>query len=136
MAADVMAGGVSAEQMPGEGAGVVDSVGNLPAPLHSPTVIRKKGVAKAGATTGIKRSASTPNVRSLSEIDTSNMSVAEKRRNKLGYHRTSIACSEWAIFGDRLYRYANCSQVTVAGAKSDACWTRKILTIVVRIAFA
>ena len=99
MAADVMAGGVSTGQMPGEGAEVVDSLGKLPAPLHSPTVIRKKGVAKAGATTGIKRSASTPNVRSLSEIDASNMSAAEKRRNKLGYHRTSIACSMWAPFG-------------------------------------
>lgn len=35
----------------------------------------------------LKRSASTPNVRG-----DAGMSLAEKKRNKLGYHRTSIAC--------------------------------------------
>lgn len=37
----------------------------------------------------LKRSASTPNVRGES-----GMSVADKRRNKLGYHRTSVACGK------------------------------------------
>lgn len=36
----------------------------------------------------LKRSASTPNVRG----GETGMSVADKRRNKLGYHRTSVAC--------------------------------------------
>lgn len=39
----------------------------------------------------LKRSASTPNVRGMSHDD-SGMTLAEKRRNKLGYHRTSVAC--------------------------------------------
>lgn len=42
---------------------------------------------------GLRRSASTPNVRSLASGNP-NMSAADRRggRNKLGYHRTSIAC--------------------------------------------
>ena len=40
----------------------------------------------------LKRSASTPNVRGHHNGD-AGMTLAEKRRNKLGYHRTSIACS-------------------------------------------
>ena len=39
----------------------------------------------------LKRSASTPNVRGLANGD-AGMTLAEKRRNKLGYHRTSVAC--------------------------------------------
>lgn len=42
----------------------------------------------------IKRSASTPNVRGLASTDTAGTSLADKRRNKLGYHRTSVACGE------------------------------------------
>lgn len=38
----------------------------------------------------LKRSASTPNVRG----GETGMSVADKRRNKLGYHRTSVACGK------------------------------------------
>ena len=41
--------------------------------------------------TPLKRSASTPNVRGFSNGD-AGMTLAEKRRNKLGYHRTSVAC--------------------------------------------
>ena len=39
----------------------------------------------------LKRSASTPNVRDFPNSD-AGMTLAEKRRNKLGYHRTSVAC--------------------------------------------
>lgn len=39
----------------------------------------------------IKRSASTPNVRAFANSE-AGMTLAEKRRNKLGYHRTSVAC--------------------------------------------
>ena len=42
--------------------------------------------------TKVKRSASSPNVRAQAGADAA--SAAEKRRNKLGYHRTSVACSE------------------------------------------
>ena len=41
--------------------------------------------------TSLKRSASTPNVRGHHSGD-AGMTLAEKRRNKLGYHRTSVAC--------------------------------------------
>ncbi|KAI9776185.1 MAG: hypothetical protein M1835_005588 [Candelina submexicana] len=49
-----------------------------------------KGMAPAT----VKRSASTPNVRGLAAADAASlsMSAAEKKRNKLGYHRTSVAC--------------------------------------------
>lgn len=42
----------------------------------------------------LKRSASTPNVR---ELDDPGMTLAEKRRNKLGYHRTSVACGMFSF---------------------------------------
>lgn len=40
----------------------------------------------------IKRAASTPNIRDQAAADASLAASAEKRRNKLGYHRTSVAC--------------------------------------------
>ena len=43
----------------------------------------------------LKRSASTPNVRGFPNDDAA-MTLAEKRRNKLGYHRTSVACGTFA----------------------------------------
>ncbi|MCJ1387421.1 hypothetical protein MMC18_000264 [Xylographa bjoerkii] len=60
----------------------------IPAPLNT-SRRRRSSKGTAGAT--IKRSASSPNVRSLAAGDIA-MSLAEKRRNKLGYHRTSVAC--------------------------------------------
>lgn len=44
----------------------------------------------------LKRSASTPNVRGLANSDSA-MTLAEKRRNKLGYHRTSVACGKYSL---------------------------------------
>ena len=38
----------------------------------------------------LKRAVSSPNVGSLALEDT--MSMSEKKRNKLGYHRTAVAC--------------------------------------------
>ena len=49
------------------------------------------------ASTKLKRSASTPNVRGLGIVD-AGMSLADKRRNKLGYHRTSVACGKWCVY--------------------------------------
>jgi len=40
----------------------------------------------------IVRSTSTPNVRGQAAADAALAASAEKRRNKLGYHRTSVAC--------------------------------------------
>ena len=43
----------------------------------------------------VKRSMSTPNVRGQASADAAALALsAEKRRNKLGYHRTSVACGE------------------------------------------
>lgn len=46
----------------------------------------------------LKRSVSTPNVRpqGTNEVDHGAAGIPkEKRRNKLGYHRTPIACGKW-----------------------------------------
>jgi len=40
----------------------------------------------------VKRAISTPNIRGQSAADAALAASAEKRRNKLGYHRTSVAC--------------------------------------------
>ncbi|KAH8815274.1 hypothetical protein F5884DRAFT_665693 [Xylogone sp. PMI_703] len=72
-----------------------------PTPVHtpsdskpSPPSINKNGGAMDSNAGKIKRSMSTPNVRSQSTMDaaTALAMSAEKRRNKLGYHRTSVAC--------------------------------------------
>jgi len=43
----------------------------------------------------LKRSQSTPHMRGLAMADTSSISpTIDKRRNKLGYHRTSVACGK------------------------------------------
>lgn len=54
---------------------------------------RRRRSSKGVMVSSIKRSASTPNVRGLVTGESS-MSLADKRRNKLGYHRTSVACGE------------------------------------------
>lgn len=62
-----------------------------PGPLSaSMTAQRRRKMSKHSMNT-LKRSASTPNVRG----GESGLSVADKRRNKLGYHRTSVACGTW-----------------------------------------
>jgi Fungal Zn(2)-Cys(6) binuclear cluster domain len=65
-------------------------------PLISPSATRRRGPTKrAMASTVIKRSSSSPNVRVMASNDTSSMSMSDKRRNKLGYHRTSVACGQF-----------------------------------------
>lgn len=59
---------------------------------------RRRKMSKHSINT-LKRSVSTPNVREAG------MSVADKRRNKLGYHRTSVACGKcasWILPGLKL----------------------------------
>lgn len=62
------------------------------APTISPNIARRKGSTKTAPPFTMKRAASTPNVRSMAGAEALAVSVAEKRRNKLGYHRTSVAC--------------------------------------------
>jgi hypothetical protein len=66
------------------------------APTTSPNTARRKGSTKTAPPFTMKRAASTPNVRSMAGAEALAVSVAEKRRNKLGYHRTSVACGQLA----------------------------------------
>jgi hypothetical protein len=91
-----------------------------PMPLVSPTsrddpqALRGEGVEYAGPESGLKkrramkgkvsaeirRSASTPHIRALAHSDSSALSPTDKRRNKLGYHRTSVACGTSLCLGN------------------------------------
>ncbi len=77
-----------------------------PSPLSPAVAHGRRRSSKAMAPVIFKRSASTPNVRGLAAVDAAglSMSAAEKRRNKLGYHRTSVACGE---FFRHLQHYAS-----------------------------
>lgn len=77
---------------------------------------RRRKTAKHAVST-LKRSASTPNVRG----GESGMSVADKRRNKLGYHRTSVACGMCS--SNPVKEKADQSRkATADDGKSDVCW--------------
>jgi len=56
------------------------------------TGFKKRKGLKEKIPSEIKRSASSPHIRGLAVADTSALSPTDKRRNKLGYHRTSVAC--------------------------------------------
>ena len=58
-------------------------------PLTTAAMLSQRRRRKHSAS--LKRSASTPNVRGFPTGD-AGLTIAEKRRNKLGYHRTSVAC--------------------------------------------
>ena len=69
-------------------------------------------------------------------------SEAEKKRNKLGYQRISIACGEWSFHsrrGDCRRSSAslanNSQQHTVADVRSDVWLLRVIHMVVARTAF-
>lgn len=67
-------------------------------PPSSHAIPKQPSPIRRGASLGqkqqkMKRSMSSPNVRGQSRTDGSESAMsAEKRRNKLGYHRTSVAC--------------------------------------------
>jgi hypothetical protein len=99
------------------GSGVMESITELPdkanpvaqhsptlndtmtpkAPTSSPNASRRKGSTKTAPPFSMKRAASSPNVRSMAGTEALAVSMAEKRRNKLGYHRTSVACGQSAL---------------------------------------
>lgn len=70
--------------------------GHLPPPplgAVNLSLQRRRRSSKPTMAAIVKRSASTPNVRGLAVADGAALSyAADKRRNKLGYHRTSVAC--------------------------------------------
>jgi hypothetical protein len=60
----------------------------------SPSVKKQSGSA-ISKSAKIKRSMSTPNVRGQATAEAAALAMsADKRRNKLGYHRTSVACGK------------------------------------------
>lgn len=77
-----------------------------PAPPHSQAINKsppvRRGVSGPSKIGKIKRSSSSPNVRGQARADQTEsafISLAdEKRRNKLGYHRTSVACGQFCPF--------------------------------------
>jgi hypothetical protein len=77
----------------------------LPPPTHSQPLNKaspmRRGVSGPAKGGKMKRSSSSPNVRGQArteQTDSAFISLAdEKRRNKLGYHRTSVACG-WFPF--------------------------------------
>ena len=62
-------------------------------PLTTAAMLSQRRRRKHSAS--LKRSASTPNVRGFPNGDVG-MTLAEKKRNKLGYHRTSVACGTFS----------------------------------------
>ena len=65
-------------------------------PLTTAAMLSQRRRKKHSAS--LKRSASTPNVRGFPNGD-AGLTLAEKRRNKLGYHRTSVACGTFSSIG-------------------------------------
>ncbi|CAI6261138.1 unnamed protein product [Periconia digitata] len=61
-------------------------------PSHSNHSTKKRRPSKDKTTTPIRRSSSTPHMRNLALGNSGDLSPTDKRRNKLGYHRTSVAC--------------------------------------------
>ena len=66
-------------------------------------LLLKKRRASKDKTSIIRRSSSTPHMRNLALGTAGDLSpTGEKRRNKLGYHRTSVACGKKKI-GDAAF---------------------------------
>lgn len=108
---------------------------------NSPT--KNRGALISAKSAKIKRTMSTPNVRSSTSADAAALALsAEKRRNKLGYHRTSVACGKcnsaiffWkAIVLCKVRRTNFLVQDTVDGERSGAFLHQQILKAAVRIA--
>lgn len=64
--------------------------------MLSPSSARRRTSIRGGMPSTMKRAVSSPNVRDLANLETSAMSNAEKKRNKLGYHRTAVACGKFS----------------------------------------
>jgi hypothetical protein len=62
--------------------------------LDADSLSKKRKFPKSKLTSEIRRSASTPQIRGFAQSESA-LSAADKRRNKLGYQRTSIACGAY-----------------------------------------
>jgi len=92
-------------------------------PLTTAAILSQRRRKKSAAS--LKRSASTPNVRGHHNSD-AGMTSAEKRRNKLGYHRTSVACGMKILLLLCVIVADLATKVIAEGARSDACLLQMI----------
>ena len=60
------------------------------------TSAKKRKSSKTKIHTELRRATSTPHIRGLTMADAAAASAADKRRNKLGYHRSSVACGQYS----------------------------------------
>jgi hypothetical protein len=71
---------------------------------------KSRGTSAGSKSAKIRRSMSTPNVRGQSTADAAALALsAERRRNKLGYHRTSVACGKNKFY----FSLSKCSPLEV-----------------------
>lgn len=73
------------------------SAHTLPPATHNPLAKRRESLSKA---LKLRRSHSTPNVtpQGMNESDTEFLGLpGEKKRNRLGYARTNMACGRWHL---------------------------------------
>ena len=117
-------------------------------PLTSTPISKKRKASKTKSSKQLSRSASTPQLSgntNMSETD-------DKKRNKLGYQRISIACGKWdfpcrvsmALHvamarmegpNDRLTWFLCSHQLIVDGEKYDVSLQKEMLSSVVKTAF-
>ena len=77
----------------------------------------------------------TPIIRSEGTVMES--STADKKRNKLGYHRTSVACGKLSVLGGLRLEYSFLMrQYTVGGERSDVLLHQMMLKGDARIVYA
>lgn len=95
-------------------------------PITASSASQRRRKTPKHSLSSLKRSASTPNVRG-----DAGMSMADKRRNKLGYHRTSVACGRYlfpAVTRDLLKVIIR--QDIAEGVRSAVSWLQTIPRIV------
>lgn len=100
-------------------------------PMTASSATQRRRKTPKHSLSSLKRSASTPNVRG-----DAGMSMADKRRNKLGYHRTSVACGTCPapdVTRDLLNVVVQ--QDIAEGARFAVCWPPTTPRIVAPTAF-
>lgn len=67
----------------------------LPGPPGADMSAKKRKASRGKLPSDLKRSQSTPHIRGLAMSENTISPTIDKRRNKLGYHRTSVACGTY-----------------------------------------
>jgi hypothetical protein len=105
--------------------------------VESPVLSKYHDSTSLSKNSKIKRSISTPNVRGQASSDVAHLALsADKRRNKLGYHRTSVACGIYSNFPPLImYQGADQYQDIAVAVRSGVFWLLGITTIDVQTAY-